>query len=104
MGKQKVIYIAGRISGEPGYKEAFRLVATELRTRGFVVLNPATLPSALDNGRAMKICMAMIDQADAVFFMAGWNLSVGAQLELAYCKYTGKPYSLTMDELEVISE
>ncbi|MBR5845532.1 MAG: DUF4406 domain-containing protein [Rikenellaceae bacterium] len=103
MGSKKVIYIAGRISGEPGYKEAFRQAAVELRTRGFIVLNPATLPSNLDNGRAMKICLAMIDQADALYFLPGWNLSVGAQLELAYCKYIGKPFALTMEDLEVLS-
>lgn len=91
--KKKVVYIAGRISGVPEYKEAFARVEEELQSLGLAVLNPARLPSDLGRERAMRICMAMIDEADVVYFRPGWNMSVGAQLEMAYCKYTGKKYA-----------
>ena len=42
----------------------------------------------------MKICFAMIDVADEVYFLPDWEESGGAQLEKAYCDYIGKPYSL----------
>lgn len=100
--EKKVIYIAGRISGVPDYKANFAEVAALLKGMGFAVLNPAELPPALGNARAMKVCLEMIDQADAVFFAPGWTGSVGAQLEMAYCKYTGKQAVTKLADLEVI--
>lgn len=102
MKTKRVIYIAGRITGVPEYWKAFEQAEDELTARGFIVLTPTRLPWNLDNERAMKICLAMIDQADAVYFLPGWNLSVGANLEMAYCKYTGKPHATKIESLEVL--
>lgn len=99
---KKVVYIAGRITGEPNYKEKFEAVARQVEALGFAVLNPAVLPAELGSDRAMKICTAMIDQADAVYFAPGWSRSVGAQLEMAYSKYTGKPHATKLESLEVL--
>jgi hypothetical protein len=54
------------------------------------VINPATLPRALDDRAAMRICFAMIDAADIVVFLPGWKKSRGAKLERAYCNYMDK--------------
>lgn len=35
------IYIAGKITGEPNYKEKFDIAATSLEAQGHIVLNPA---------------------------------------------------------------
>jgi len=102
MKEKKVIYIAGRITGVPKYWEAFEKAEDELTAMGFIVLTPTRLPYNLSNEKAMKICLAMIDQADAVYFLPGWNQSVGANLEMAYCKYTGKPYVTRIEGLEVL--
>lgn len=96
---KKVVYIAGPISGVENYWEPFEAVEAELTALGFVVLTPTKLPPEIDNGRAMKICLSMIDQADAVYFLQGWNLSIGANLELYYCKYTYKPYAMNLEKL-----
>lgn len=102
MNDKKVIYLAGRITGVPNYWEAFEKAEEELAARGFIVLSPTRLPHNLDNQKAMKICIAMIDQADAVYFIPDWHLSVGAQLEMKYCKYTGKPHATRIESLEVL--
>lgn len=102
MENKKVIYIAGRITGVPKYWEAFEKAEDELTAMGFVVLTPTRLPYNLDNEKAMKICLAMIDQADAVYFLPGWSRSIGANLEMAYCKYTGKPHATRIKSLEVL--
>lgn len=35
------IYIAGKITGDPNYREKFEKVASSLREHGFSVMNPA---------------------------------------------------------------
>lgn len=88
------IYIAGKIAGDPNYKEKFSAYAKEIEKGGDIALNPATIPEGLPVADCMRICFAMIDVADAVVFLPDWEQSGGAQLEKAYCDYIGKPYSL----------
>jgi hypothetical protein len=38
----------------------------------------------------MRIDLAMIDCADCVYFLRGYERSTGALLELDYCRYTDK--------------
>ena len=102
MGQKKVIYIAGRITGVKNYWKPFEEADDELTSMGYTVLTPTRLPWDLGNEKAMKICLAMIDQADAVYFLPGWNQSVGANLEMLYCKYIGKPAVTTYEELEEV--
>jgi hypothetical protein len=102
MKQKKVIYIAGPISGVPNYWEAFEKAEDELTAKGFTVLTPSRLPWDIDNAKAMKICLTMIDQADAVYFLPGWTKSVGANLEMLYCKYTDKPHTTKIENLEVL--
>lgn len=85
------IYIAGKITGDPKYRERFREEAERLEGLGHIVLNPAELPEGMSKAEYMRICLAMIDCADSVFLLPGWQGSPGAQLELAYCRYIGKP-------------
>ena len=104
MEKKKVIYIAGPISGVEEYWKPFEAVEDELVAKGFTVLTPTRLPYDLGNEKAMKICLAMIDQADAVFFLPGWHMSIGANLEMYYCKYCGKPYYTKVEDLVELKE
>lgn len=76
------IYIAGPITGIFDYKKQFKKRERKLKNMGHIVLNPSFLPDGLNN--YMPICKAMIDQADAVYFMTGWKNSIGAKEEHHY--------------------
>lgn len=97
---KKVIYIAGPITGVPRYWEAFEAAEDGLIALDYIPLSPAHMPSGLENEKAMRICLAMIDAADAVLFLPGSSRSRGASLEHRYCEYTGKPWARGINELE----
>lgn len=84
------IYIAGKITGEPDYKEKFEAAAMNLEAQGHIVLNPAELPEGMRTADYMRICFAMIDTADAVYLLENWKYSSGASVEKAYAVYIGK--------------
>lgn len=88
------VYIAGKITGDPNYREKFAVFAEVEQKRGNVVLNPAILPTGLSQADYMRICFAMIDCADEVSFISDYRDSVGARLEWDYCKKIGKPISV----------
>ena len=104
MGQKKVVYIAGPITGVKEYWKPFEQAEDELTAMGYIVLTPTRLPWNIGNDKAMKICLAMIDQADAVYFLPGWNRSVGANLEMHYCKYYNKPFGTSLAELAEMQE
>ena len=58
------------------------------------MLNPSWMPQGMRPADYMRICFAMIDTADVVAFMPGYETSPGAQLELQYCLYTDKSVRL----------
>ena len=80
---RKTVYIAGKITGDAGYKEKFDAVEKELLSRGWRVLNPAKLPE-LPYEQYYPINCAMIDGADAVYFLRDWTESPGAVKEFCY--------------------
>ena len=91
------VYIAGKITGDPGYRDKFAEVEIQLFHHGHTVLNPAELPSGMSREDYMRICFAMIDVADAVVFLQDAKDSAGARLEMAYCEYIGKEYETWND-------
>ena len=79
------VYIAGKITGDPDYKSKFGIAAEDYRKKGYVVRNPAMMPEGMKKADYMRICFAMIDTADVVAFLPGYETSPGAQLELQAC-------------------
>ena len=84
------VYIAGRITGDPRYREKFAEAEAALREVGHIPLNPAVLPEGMEAEDYMRICTAMLDSADAIGLLVDWTSSPGAQLEMHYADYVGK--------------
>ena len=84
------LYIAGKITGKPGYRREFGTWARKFRMDGYIVMNPANLPEGMEASDYMRICFAMVDSADAVFMIPGWQDSRGARTEWNYARYIGK--------------
>ena len=78
------VYIAGKITGNPDYKEQFAEAERHLRAQGHTTVNPAVLPDGFEHHEYMKICFAMIDACDAVYFLSNWKESKGACMEYNY--------------------
>ena len=83
-----IIYIAGRITGDPNYKAKFDKAA--VRLKGHVVLNPSALPLGLDYDDYMHIDFAMIDVADTVYCLKDYKQSNGAMKEWHYAMWINK--------------
>lgn len=79
------IYIAGPMSGYEDYNVgAFYKAANDLREQGYVVVNPATLPTDLSESDYLPINMAMLEACDTICMLDGWEESDGALAELTY--------------------
>lgn len=90
-----IVYLDGPITGVADYRQRFDMAERKLTDLGYTVLNPAILPEGMSKAAYMRICMAMIESADAVAFIPGWQNSEGARIEAEYCFYTGrKTYAL----------
>ena len=84
------VYIAGPMSS-PDYQKTFGEAAVRLEAEGYEVLNPAAaIPADADRPAAMRICLAMIDVADSMYFLPNWGNSMGCFVERAYGNYLGK--------------
>ena len=84
------VYIAGKITGNPNYREEFAAAERKVRALGDIPLNPAVLPEGLEKADYMRICLAMLDSADAIAPLRSWTHSDGAAIEMSFARYTGK--------------
>lgn len=105
---KKVVYLSGPITGVIEYWKPFERADDALTRHDVAVLNPSALPKGMTNEQYMRICFSMIDSADLVLFLPGWQDSDGATLEMQHCMYTGKRRAFSiveaLSELEAIKK
>ena len=84
------VYISGGMSDYPNYNyEAFYAAEEVLKKRGYRVLNPAKIGLLMDYDAYSPINKAMLDGADAIYLLQGWENSSGACAELDYAESLG---------------
>ena len=72
------VYLAGKITGDPNYREKFAAAAKKLEERaGVTVISPAVTPEGLKKADYMRICFAMLESADTAVFLPDWEDSPG---------------------------
>lgn len=68
------VYLAGKITGDPNYREKFAAAAKKLEERaGVTVISPAVTPEGLKKADYMRICFAMLESADTAVFLPDWE-------------------------------
>lgn len=87
-----IVYIAGPMTGKPEENwQVFADAQEKLENLGCIVLNPAVLPDGMPADAYMPICIAMVQQADAIYCLPGWTDSLGASVEHMFALYQRKP-------------
>lgn len=87
----KTIYIAGKITCDPNYREKFAAAQSKLEAEGYIVLNPAVLPSEGFTYEAyLRMSEAMLVECDAVCMLPGWQDSRGARREFVIAAKSDK--------------
>lgn len=84
------VYLAGKITGDPGYRAKFREAREMVEWMGHIALDPSVLPEGMETADYMRICTAMLDSADAIGLLRDWADSPGAKCEMALAQYLGK--------------
>ena len=93
------VYIAGKITDNPDYKEQFAKAEAKLTGEGHTVLNPCkndgfTYREYIDMG----LCELM--RCDAIYMLNGWMGSQGARLEFLYAFTVGMKVYCEGDKLD----
>ena len=77
----KKIYLSGKISGDPDFKEKFALKEKELTEQGHLVFNPALHPDMFTWEQFMELDLKALGNCDAIYLLENWGTSKGARLE-----------------------
>lgn len=90
------IYISGPITGTDDYMERFKAAEEKLTAAGHQVYNPAYANSFMPKGTEyeeyMKVAFTLLEIADTIYMLEGWQDSRGANREYGYAK--GKGYTI----------
>lgn len=86
-----LVYLAGPIMSVPDYKERFLAAAEELqRDSKWIPVYTAWMPEGWPENVYMPVCMALLNECEAICLLPGWENSKGALLEKRYAEYQHK--------------
>ena len=100
----RTIYIAGPMKNDPDYQTKFDAAEAYCEWKGWIALNPASLPEGLRPNSYMPICLAMVEAADAIVLLDGWQTSQGARIESEYAGYHGKMICHGLETVPTLTE
>jgi hypothetical protein len=86
----KKAYIAGKITGNPNYKQEFSEAEKKLTAERYVIMNPSFMQEGFEQLEYLHVCMAMIDVCEEVCFLPTWKDSKGSHCEYGYAQGTNK--------------
>jgi hypothetical protein len=92
-GTRMIVYLSGKITGNDNYRNNFAKAEYWVRLKGHKVINTAKVGDSLPEltyEQYMQIDYKLIEIADCVCMIKGWQTSKGAKAELAYAKSIGK--------------
>lgn len=86
------IYISGGITGVPNFEEKFARAEKQLKEWGYEVINPTMvrLPESCNHADYMKVDLQLLDLADGIYMLKGWDRSKGACIEHGFALGKGK--------------
>ena len=87
------IYISGKITDNPNYKDEFFEAEGWLANQGYKPINPSNIDVVLPEltyEQYMAIDYKLLEMADGIFMLHDWQKSKGACAELSYAKSLGK--------------
>lgn len=84
--KKDVVYLSGAITHNPNYKTQFQHAQETLENLGYCVFNPTILPIGMRYMSYLKIAKSIIEEADVICMLEGWEKSAGANIEHRYAK------------------
>ena len=94
------VYISGPITGTEDFMERFQEAEDKLKAQGHMVYNPAHANSFMPEGTSheeyMKVSFALLDIADTIYLLNGWQQSRGANQEYGYA--LAKGYKIWKEE------
>ena len=86
----KKIYICGKVTGDPDYREKFKKAETRLYQLGYFPTNPAGLISPKTEWElAMKHAVRAMLLCDGVCLLPDWKRSKGAGIEARLARGLG---------------
>ena len=97
----KSVYLSGPMTGIPKHNfPAFHDAATELRSMGFRVVNPAeinSVPGANSWEQCLRNDIKALCDCDAIILLPGWEGSRGAHLEVHIAHRVGMQIARIQD-------
>jgi hypothetical protein len=84
------IYVAGKITGNPDYREQFAAATVKLRGEGHFVVNPAENPEQPSWEAYMTVGVSQLCGCDGIAMLDNWRSSKGAKRERWIARLLGK--------------